>query len=519
MTEDERKKVLYGESVEKYSIRYKKTNVFSRRTTKYYGVMTGAPLLPNHGIGKQFYSEKPCPSCHGKKFAKEIEQYKVNELSIGDFMSMPFGDLIHIIDDISADLKDRRLTFTINNLRNFVNKAIELNLGHLFFNRSIPTLSGGEFQRLRMVQVFNTQLSDLLIVLDEPLAGLSGKEKEYVYSNVIEMSKRHTIVVVDHSEKFVKAAKNIIALGTEGGIKGGYLINSEEYLRQQRNAEAIEAPSSDRLIDVQIKNDVYHYKGVKLKIAENRLNLITGYSGVGKSTLLREYFPQKFDRYEYINQKPLQGNKNSSVATALNIAGKIAEAFAKEFSKDKKFFSNLTGNEGMCPVCQGAGYLEYGTDRNAMTRLECSECEGTGFNKILKKYKLNGKNIFDVWKITISEGIDYFNKTDKKIAKVLEEAESIMLGHLKIGQPTGTLSGGENIRIKVLKSSRTTATILGIDEPFKGLNPQEIYRMTKYFNKLRDTGKTIVVIDHTEGIDSNFSKKIVLRDVNGILQE
>lgn len=519
LTEDERKKILYGESVEKYSIRYKKTNTFSRRTTKYYGVMTGAPLLPNHGIGKQFYSEKPCPSCHGKKFAKEIEQYKVNGLSIGDFMSMPFGDLIHIIDDISADLKDRRLTFTINNLRSFVNKAIELNLGHLFFNRSIPTLSGGELQRLRMVQVFNTQLSDLLIVLDEPLAGLSGKEKEYVYSNVIELSKRHTIVVVDHSEKFVKAAKNIIALGTEGGIKGGYLINSEEYLRQQRNVEAVEAPSSDRLIDVQIKNDVYHYKGVKLKIAENRLNLITGYSGVGKSTLLREYFPQKFDRYEYINQKPLQGNKNSSVATALNIAGKIAEAFAKKFSKDKKFFSNLTGNEGMCPVCQGAGYLEYGTDRNAMTRLECSECEGTGFNKILKKYKLNGKNIFDVWKITISEGIDYFNKTDKKIAKVLEEAESIMLGHLKIGQPTGTLSGGENIRIKVLKSSRTTATILGIDEPFKGLNPQEIYRMTKYFNKLRDIGKTIVVIDHTEGIDSNFSKKIVLRDVNGILQE
>lgn len=519
LTEDERKKILYGESVEKYSIRYKKTNAFSRRTTKYYGVMTGAPLLPNHGIGKQFYSEKPCPLCHGKKFAKEIEQYKVNGLSIGDFMSMPFGDLIHIIDDISADLKDRRLTFTINNLRSFVNKAIELNLGHLFFNRSIPTLSGGELQRLRMVQVFNTQLSDLLIVLDEPLTGLSGKEKEYVYSNVIELSKRHTIVVVDHSEKFVKAAKNIIALGTEGGIKGGYLINSEEYLRQQRNVEAVEAPSSDRPIDVQIKNDVYHYKGVKLKIAENRLNLITGYSGVGKSTLLREYFPQKFDRYEYINQKPLQGNKNSSVATALNIAGKIAEAFAKKFSKDKKFFSNLTGNEGMCPVCQGAGYLEYGTDRNAMTRLECSECEGTGFNKILKKYKLNGKNIFDVWKITISEGIDYFNKTDKKIAKVLEEAESIMLGHLKIGQPTGTLSGGENIRIKVLKSSRTTATILGIDEPFKGLNPQEIYRMTKYFNKLRDTGKTIVVIDHTEGIDSNFSKKIVLRDVNGILQE
>ena len=94
-----------------------------------------------------------------------------------------------------------------------------------------------------------------------------------------------------------------------------------------------------------------------------------------------------------------------------------------------------------------------------------------------------------------------------------------MLGHLKIGQPTGTLSGGENIRIKVLKSSKSTATIMGIDEPFKGLNPQEIFQMTNYFYKLKDKGKTVVVIDHTEGIDSYFSKKIVLKDINGILQE
>lgn len=519
LTDSERKAILYGESTEKYSIRYKKTNAFSRRTTKYYGVMTGKPMLPNHSIGKQYYSEKPCPVCHGGKFSNEIEQYKINGLSIGDFMSIPFKDLTETIDKIDSGITDRRLSFTVNNLKKFVDKAIELNLGHLFFNRSIPTLSGGELQRLRMVQVFNTQLSDLLIVLDEPLAGLSGKEREYVFSNVIALSQRHTVVVVDHSEKFVRAAKNVIALGTGGGIKGGYLIDSNEYLEQQRNVRTIKAPAVDKTIDITIKNGVYHYKGVKIEIAENRLNLITGYSGVGKSTLLREYFPQRFEKYEYINQKPLQGNKNSSVATALDIAGPIEEMFAKKFSKDKKFFSNLTGNDGACPACQGAGYVEYGTDRNAITRLECSECEGTGFNKILKKYRVNGKNIFDIWNMTISEGIEYFNKINKKVAKILEEADSIMLGHLKIGQPTGTLSGGENIRIKVLKSSKSTATIMGIDEPFKGLNPQEIFRMTNYFYQLKDKGKTVVVIDHTEGIDSYFSKKIVLRDIDGVLRE
>lgn len=518
LTATEKKKVLFGESEQKYSIRYKKTNAFSRRTTKYYGVMTGTPLLPNHSVGKQYYSEKACPCCGGKRYSSELEQYKIKGLSIGDFMSLPFSELMDVIDLLNNEIKDRRLAFTLGNLRSFVQKAIELNLGHLFFNRSIPTLSGGELQRLRMVQVFNTQLTDLIIVLDEPLAGLSGKEKDYVYTNVVKLAKRHTVVVVDHSEKFVKAAKKVIALGMEGGIKGGYLIDSEEYLKKQRNVEIIEAPATGALIDISIQNEVYRYKGVDVKIAEKRLNLITGYSGVGKSTLLREYFPQKFAKYEYINQKALQGNKNSSVATALDIAGKISEVFAKKFSKDKKYFSNQTGNEGMCPVCQGAGYIEYGSDRNMMTRLECGECEGTGFNKTLKKHKINGKSIFDIWKMTISEGIEYFDKVDKKISKSLKMAAAIMLGHLRIGQPTGTLSGGENIRIKVLKSSKTTAEILGVDEPFKGLSRQEIFRMVQHFDEMRKDGKTIVVIDHTDGIDGYFSKKIILENEDGILK-
>lgn len=518
ISEEEKRKILYGESEKKYSIRYKKTNMFSKRTTKYYGVMTGKPMLPNHSIGKQYYCEKPCPCCKGKRYSQELEQYKIKSLSIGDFMSMPFSELIGVIDSLDEDNKDKRLSFTLNVLRNFITKANELNLGHLFFNRSVPTLSGGELQRLRMVQVFNTQLTDLIIVLDEPLAGLSGIEKDYVYNNVVALSQKHTVVVVDHSEKFVAAAKKIIALGTGGGIKGGYLIDSNEYLEQQRNVKSLDAPAVDELIEILIRNEVYHYKGVDLHIARNRLNLITGYSGVGKSTLLREYFPQRFEKYEYINQKPLQGSKNSSVATALDISGEISAVFARKFSKDKKYFSNQTGNEGACPICQGAGYIEYGSDRDRMTRIECSECEGTGFNKNLKKHKLNGKTIFDIWKMTISEGIAYFSEMDKKIAKTLERADKIMLGHLRIGQPTGTLSGGENLRIKVLKSGKATAEILGVDEPFKGLSRQEIYRMVEYFNGLKNDGKTIVIIDHTEDVENYFSKRIVLENHEGILR-
>lgn len=434
-------------------------------------------------------------------------------------MTTPFNEVIVQLNQIINNLKHERLSFKLNVLKKFIEKAIILNLGHLFFHRSIPTLSGGELQRLRMVQVFNTQLSDLLVVLDEPLAGLSGQEKNGVFRNIIELSKNHTVVVVDHSEKFVNVAKTIVALGKEGGSKGGYIIDAKEYLDMQSNTVNLTIPKTGKTIRIIVNNNVYQYTGVDLEIIENGLNLITGYSGVGKSTLLREYFPQFFDNYTYINQKPLLGNKNSSVATLLDISSTISELFAKKYSKDKKCFSNLTGNDGMCKACQGAGYIEYGYDRNMLTRLECKECEGTGFNKDLKKYKIGGKSIFDIWEMTINEAILYFDKYDKKIVKILEQAIGLLLGHLRIGQPTITLSGGENIRIKVLKTTKTTSTILGIDEPFKGLSQQEILKMVEYLDELRKHGKTIVVIDHTENIDKYFSKRIVLQNDHNVLRE
>ena len=513
----DKKKLLFGESENKYSIRYKKTNSFSRRTTKYYGIMTGKRLMTNHSIGKQFYSECECPCCNGKKYSREHEQYRIYGVSIGDFMTMPFSELSEILLRMVNEIDDSSLAFAVSNITKFVQKAIELNLGHLFFHRAIPTLSGGELQRLRMVQVFNTQLTELLIVLDEPLAGLSGNEKEFVYKNVVDLSKNHTVIVVDHSMKFVDIASTIIALGEKGGSAGGFLIDSSRYIKEEKLNGTISVSICKREISVEISNRVYRYNGVNLQIAENCMNLITGYSGVGKSTLLREYFPQFFEKYTYINQKPLLGNKNSSVATTLNIFGKITNLFAKKFSKDKKFFSNLTGNEGMCPVCKGAGYIEYGNNRNMITKLECKECNGTGFNKELKKYKIEYNSIFDIWKMTISEAICYFVPLEKKIADILEKASSVMLGHLRMGQPTSTLSGGENIRIKILKASKTTAKVLGIDEPFKGLSQREIFSMVHYLDDLRAEGRTIVVIDHTDDISRYFSKNIILKNKDGQL--
>ncbi len=517
LSDKEKKLLLYGESTEKYSVRYKKTNAFSRRKSKFYGVLTGTPMLPNCGIGKSFYSEFECDCCRGKKYGKQFDEYKVQGLSIGEFMTVDFASLQMVVDKISKEISDDRLTFTIKNLKAFIDKAVELNLGHLCFHRAIPTLSGGELQRLRMVKVFTTQLSDLLIVLDEPLAGLSSQEKKSIFDNVVSLAKKHTVVLVDHGDIFYKAANKIIALGENGGSSGGKLIDVEAFLKKHNKIKKFEPPKVSAQTVVKLNSSIYKYKGVKVSFAENCMNLITGYSGVGKSTLLREYLPQYFESYLYINQKPLLGNKNSCVATVLNISNKISELYARKHKKDKKFFSSLTGNDGMCPVCFGAGYIEYGDDYLKSARIECQECEGTGFNKILKKYKIKGASIFDVWNMTLDEAVVFFEDTDKSISKTCSTASEIMLGHLRIGQPTSTLSGGENIRIKIMKASKSTAKVIGVDEPFKGLSNIEIDAVARYLDRIREKEHTLIVIDHTSGVEDYFSQWIQMENKKDIL--
>ena len=517
LSEKEKDTILYGKSEKKYSVRFKKTGMYSSRTTKYYGIMTGEPMMPKFTPAKQFFADSICTSCNGQKYSPKHPAYKLHNFSIGDLMCTPFSNLQDWLEFISADVNNSNLKFTVSRISRFIKKAVELDLGHLFFHRAVPTLSGGELQRLRLVQVFNTQLSDLLIVLDEPLAGLSGAERIAVYNNIAQLSKYHTLLIVDHHETFVAEAKTIIALGEGSGRNGGSLIDASKYLASQRFISDYKSLKIEKTIHLSLNSKVYRYIGADLEIAENRPNIIYGKSGVGKSTLLREYFPQYFEHYIYINQKALVGNKNSSVATVLDIFGHITENFANKFGKEKRFFSNLTGCEGACPFCSGAGYIDCGTDYQTQIQIECRECNGTGFNSTLKKFKIDDKSIFDIWTMTIDDALGFYQQNNKRIAEVLEKASEIMLGHLLIGQPTSTLSGGENIRIKILKSINSTAAVFGIDEPFRGLGCTEIFMMIQFLDKFISKKKTIIIADHEEESFRFFAKRVHLVNQGGKL--
>jgi len=518
LTEKERHTFLYGESKSKYQILYHKVNSKSSRTTKFYGVMCEKPLIVGASISDKYYSDTVCPCCHGKKYAASHDEIKVGSLSIGEYMITPFTDLIKINKAIRKNNKNSSLTFALDAIDTFLQRAVDFNLGYLFFNRSIPTLSGGELQRLRMVQVFNTQLTDLLIVLDEPLGGLSGKERKKIYDSIIDLKEKHTLVIVDHSDIFVKSARTLVALGEKSGKNGGHLIDAHNYIKKQKTPMPKPEHTIGSPIKVVLNSKIYQYCGVDIELSESCLNLITGASGIGKSTLIREYFPQFFESYAYVNQRPILGNKNSNVATSLDIATEIFSTFAKKFKKDKNYFSNNTGNEGCCPSCLGAGYIEYGSEKTSVLRLECADCSGTGFNKDLAKHKIKGQSIFDIWKMTVDEAAEFFKDINPKITTALQDASSILLGHLLIGQPTSTLSGGENIRIKLLKLRNSRSDVLGIDEPFKGLSLTEIHSVVSFLIGMIAKGKTVVVIDHNEEAFPYFAKHIELSVDSGILK-
>ena len=509
--------LLEGSGTKKYTIKYKVTNHFSTRTTPYYGPLTEKSMLKNFSPSTNFYSELPCTKCAGEKFELSHKKYKICGYSIGEVLLLSF-DRLHEWTSQVRNLYDcKTIDFSLRQLEAFAKKASELKVGYLFINRNIPSLSGGELQRLRLIQVFVTQLTDLFIVLDEPLAGLSSDEKKIVYENIKSLEKKHTLLIIDHHDMFVKDATQIITLGEGSGQNGGNIIDTSKYLTKQNKKFVLKPKEEVATIKVSISGNIYGYTGIDISFGKEALNIISGKSGVGKSTVLREYLPRYFDDYEYINQKPLEGNSRSFVATNLGIMERISKCFAKKCKKEKSLFSNMSSSNGACRTCGGTGMITYGSELQSQIVLKCKDCRGTGFDKILQNYLIKGKSIIDIWEMTIDEAVDCFEDVETVVCEILNTAQKLLLGHLQIGERISSLSGGENIRIKLVSALKGKSEVYGIDEPFKGLDNYEIFVVAKALAELCNQGKTVIVVDHEENSFDYFARHIELKNNRGIL--
>ena len=513
LSKKDKEKLLYGESKNKYCIQYKHGNGKSSRTTKYYGVMLNMPMIrPEYKLPDSYYSRIICPKCSGKKYSELVEKKKLEGESIGSLLIAPFEQVQRFLEIQLRNKNTKEYCATVELISNFVKKCLELNLGHLSFNRAIPTLSGGELQRLRLVRIFSSKLNNMLIVLDEPLAGLSAMEKKSVFNNLINLSEKHTLLVVDHSDSLIDKADNIIALGPRSGINGGQIIGAKQYLEEENKWKNTKKRVVSNFQKIEIVADIYEYNGVGIQYIEDGMNILSGKSGVGKSTVLREYLPMFFESYEYINQKYSSANQNSNVATLLGVAEPIFKVFANEFNKSTSFFSNNSSKLGACKCCTGAGSIV----ENGIT-LKCDKCRGTGFDISLDKYKINGKSLLDIWNFTLEDAVGYFKGIDEKLASDISVSKKLLLEHLILGQQTSTLSGGENIRTKLFRLNHSTAKVIGIDEPFRGLGKYEIAEICSYLTELTRRKKTIFVVDHETIAFDYFDSHMELKNNKGKL--
>lgn len=514
LNENEINKLLYGVSEKKYKIKYKLNKVSRVKTSKYIGAVE---YYNNEKVkNKKYSSQYICTECNGSRLSKQIiEKFIFEDCTVKDFLIRDFYNISKYLKVIKYLLNnDERAKIAIENIENFVNGAIDLGLGNLNFNRTISTCSGGEFQRLRMVNIISSKLSNLLLVLDEPTESLHPVEVNKMIQILFGLKKNNTLLIVEHNKKVIDLADKIYCLGPGGGAKGGSIINYDKYKKslEYKLEYCFFEPTNKQ--NIKLVSDFLNYKGT-FNFRENTLTALCGTSGVGKTTILKNILKKELKGYKYISQKPIKGNNFSTVATYTGIFDEIRKIYSSEFDIDKSMFTR--NGKGACKYCSGSGKVIIGDLYNSSIYETCENCLGTGYSKKALQYKWNGFNIYDLMELEIDTIINMNFTFTKKIVETLKLLSDLGLGHLRLSQQISTLSGGENQRIKLsLAMKNSSYKIFGLDEPSKGLNERDIKKLVSVIYKnIEGKNKTYIISDHNPTFLKYCSYLVELKKIEG----
>lgn len=442
-----------------------------------------------------------CPECKGTRLNEKIRSCKINGKSIADLCDMPIPDAIDFIngidDPLAQDLK-RELVKRLTALKN-------IGLGYLTLSRGSETLSGGEAQRTKIAKYINSALTDMVYVLDEPSVGLHPKDIELLKDSLIKLKKHgNTILIVEHHREIIKLADFIIDMGPKAGSHGGEIIFQGRYdqLIKADNLTGKLLGKKEPLKDItrkptgwfSIKNaNLHNLKNVTVDFPLGILTVIAGVAGSGKSSLM-EHFQNVFkEKVISIGQKDIGINLRSTPATYLEIADGIRGIFAKSNDVNRNLFS--FNSKGGCPACKGKGIII--SEMSFMESIEtvCDVCHGSRYAKEVLKYTYQGKNIAEVFDLTVEEAIEFFK--DEKFINRLESLKKVGLGYLHLNQSMTTLSGGELQRVKLASKLNEKGAVFIIDEPTNGLHIDDIKRLMKLFNNMVDEGNTLFLVEHS----------------------
>jgi excinuclease ABC subunit A len=495
-------------------------------------------------ISSRYKGKTKCENCLGSGIRTEAHYVKINNKSILDLVVSPINKVLNFIENVHLSNKDRiisnRIIDEITTRLSYINS---IGLGYLTLNRKVSTLSGGEFQRIKLATSLGSSLVGSLYVLDEPTVGLHPFNTNQLIILLNSLKEQgNTVLVVEHDEDVIKSSDFLIDIGPGAGSNGGEIM----YLgKTNQISKSTLGPTADYIFNKKkkfiskprlstkslkiINAHENNLKNLNVEIPLECLVVITGVSGSGKSTLIKtilypalakrleiNYLKEgKYDNIEgdidilegiqLVDQNPIGRSSRSNPATYIKAYDAIRKIFADEAThidytiKSSDFSFNVDG--GRCEECLGDGFKKVEMQFMADIFLECDSCKGKRFKKKILDIKYNNKNIFEVLNLTIEESLSFFNNNNSVIKK-LKPLNDVGLGYLKLGQPSSTLSGGEAQRLKLAscladenkKSFQKTLFIF--DEPTSGLHYSDIANFMKSIQKLINIGNSVIIIEH-----------------------
>ncbi len=500
---ESQKKLLYGISEKKYKINYKLQGKKRVKTTQYTGpIIELKNIVKPSDKEKKYYSQKTCSECNGFRFSKKVLTYKIYDKNLGELYSLQIDELISWIKEHKNKWQQSNIEkIAFNQILTFLEKIVDVKLEYLNLNRSIPSLSGGELQRLRFAKAINSQFNNFLYIFDEPSSGLHPSELSNVITTIEQIkNNNNTILIIEHNEIFKKISDNIIILG---GENGGKII--ENYKKEKEIIQYNFFQSNGNIL---IQNQSYNnIHNLNIEIPIESLIAICGKSGSGKTSFAKFILPKYCKNPTYLDQTPINGNKYSILATYLGIFDEIKKLFAKENKIDMDYFSFYHTSIGKCNICKGTGVLK---DEVENINIICPSCEGKRFSKKTLKYKVNNLNIYEYLSLPINELINIIPISMKKTKKVLDFLVHINLGYISLFREMATLSGGESQRVKlgsIFFKYRKNRTYI-LDEPFRGLDINSKYKLISFLYDIVKKGNTIFFIEH-DILAINYSSYII----------
>jgi len=572
------KAIMFG-TKKQMTMNYKSKTFSGVFTTAYEGLANMIERRykeTSSNMARQYYevfmSDAECSSCGGKRLRRESLSVRVNGLTINEITILEIDKLLKFIKDLPKKLTEKENTIVKELLKEMQERLgflVNVGLKYLTLDRNARSLSGGESQRIRLASQIASGLTGVIYVLDEPSIGLHQKDNQRLLENLIQLrNKGNTVIVVEHDRETIEAGDTIVDFGKEAGIYGGEIV----YKGQFKGLEKSKTHTSDyvfrrkavhigRAAGESTGNIVVtgcttnNLKNITAKFPQNRMTVVTGVSGAGKSSLvmdslynalktlaanrddLKDMGHLKSDfkykdiyledslgmrlekpdvRLIKIDQTPIGRTPRSNPATYIGAFDIVRDIMAQTklsrmrgYTKSR-FSFNVKG--GRCEKCEGSGVIKIEMHFLSDVYVECDVCKGKRYNSETLEVTFKDKNINEILDMDVQEAYEFFENIPS-LKNKLETLMHVGMGYIKLGQPSTTLSGGEAQRIKLAKElsrAKKEGTVYILDEPTTGLHFLDIQHLLNVLKELRDAGSTVIIIEHNLDVIVNCDHVIDL---------